>query len=525
MSWWNNRRPRQRVDTAQASSAIAGNTVWNLLGTGLPLLLAVVSVPILIGAIGVERFGILTIGWAILSYFGLFDLGLGRATTKFLAEALEDNRVVEGRALFWTSILLNGLLGLVSAAGLAVLAPLLVREVLNVPAPIEPEIIRAFYLMAAAVPLVTVTTALRGTLEAQHRFALLNLLQVPTSTLTQAAPLLVLPFSHSLIWLIGALALSRVLGLVVYFVGALRQIESPFEGPFFARGKLRAMFSFGGWITVTNTVVPFMFNADKFVIGSLSSMAAVTYYSTPYEAVIKFWILSQSLVRTMFPIFSTKLEIEQRTRLYTNAVRMLTLVLAPVVATLIVFAPEILRLWVGGAFVAQSSLVLQILAIGVFVHSLALMPYNLIQGLGRPDITAKFHLLETPFYLLMLWYGVQYFGIVGAAVAWSVRLGVDALLLVLYVRFTALISLQTARHDLLRQALALSASLLALGWLLDALASDLVFKLGGWLLILGAALFVSWRRFLAPEERKRLAGYNSKPWALVRAFNPRKRIR
>lgn len=525
MSWWNSRRPRRRVDAAQASTAIAGNTVWNLLGTGLPLLLAVVSIPILIGAIGVERFGVLTIGWAILSYFGLFDLGLGRATTKFLAEALEDGRIAEGRALFWTSMLLNALLGLVSAAGLAALAPLLVHEVLNVSARVEPETIRAFYLMAAAVPLVTVTTALRGALEAQHRFALLNVLQVPTSTLTQAAPLLVLPFSHSLTWLIGALALSRLLGLVVYFVGALRQMEDPFEGPFLARGKLRALFSFGGWITVTNTIVPFMFNADKFVIGSLSSMTAVAYYSTPYEAVIKLWILPQSLMRTMFPIFSTNLEIEQRTRLYTNAVRILTLVLAPLVATLMVFAPEVLRLWVGASFATQSALVLQILAVGVFVHSLALMPYNLIQGLGRPDVTAKFHLLEAPFYLLMLWYGVQYFGIVGAAVAWSARLGVDALLLVTYVRFTARLSPRAAKHDLLRQSLVLSASLLASGWLLDALASGLVFKVGGWLLVLGAALFVSWQKLLTPEERKRLIGRNSKLWVMVRAFNPRRRIR
>ena len=525
MSWWNTRRPRQRVDAAQASTAIAGNTVWNLLGTGLPLLLAVISVPILIGAIGVERFGVLTIGWAILSYFGLFDLGLGRATTKFLAEALEDNRTAEGRALFWTSVLLNGLLGLVSAAGLAALTPLVVHEVLNVHTRIEPETIRAFYLMAAAVPVVTITTALRGTLEAQHRFALLNVLQVPTSTLTQAAPLLVLPFSHSLTWLIGALALSRVLGLLVYFFGALRQLDNPLEGPFFARDKLRALFSFGGWITVTNTIVPFMFNADKFVIGSLSSMSAVAYYSTPYEAAVKLWILPQSLMRTMFPILSTNLEIEHRTRLFTKAVRMLTLVLAPVVATLVAFAPEVLRLWVGASFAAQSTLVLQILTVGVFVHSLALVPYNLTQGLGRPDITAKFHLLEAPLYLLMLWYGVQYFGIVGAAVAWTVRLGVDALLLALYVKFTARLNPRGAKNNLLRQALALSASLLALGWLLDALASGLVLKSGGWLLILGTAFFLSWRKLLTLEERKRLIGYNSKLWVLIRAFNPRRRIR
>ena len=61
---------------------IARNTIWNIVGQSLPLLLAVVAIPLLIRRLGVDRFGVLTLAWALVGYFGLFDLGLGRALDK-----------------------------------------------------------------------------------------------------------------------------------------------------------------------------------------------------------------------------------------------------------------------------------------------------------------------------------------------------------------------------------------------------------------------------------------------------------
>jgi O-antigen/teichoic acid export membrane protein len=38
--------------------------------------------------LGVERFGLLSIAWVVLEYFVIFDCGLGRASAKYVAEAL-----------------------------------------------------------------------------------------------------------------------------------------------------------------------------------------------------------------------------------------------------------------------------------------------------------------------------------------------------------------------------------------------------------------------------------------------------
>jgi O-antigen/teichoic acid export membrane protein len=501
------RGPQETSRTPQAATTVARNTSWNIIGVGLPLVLAVVTIPVLIRGLGTERFGVLMIAWVVLGYFGLFDLGLGRATTKFLAEDFERGRAVDARALLWTSLLSNVALGILGSLVLGALTPPLVDRVLNVPPALRPETLGAFYLVAAAVPLVNLATAARGVLEARHSFGLLNVLHVPTATLTQIAPLLVLPFSSKLTWLVGALALSRLLGAVVFVVAALRQIEAPFRGPFLEKKRLRALFTYGGWLTVSNVIGPLMVYADRFFIGSLASMSAVTYYATPYEAVTRLWILPHSLTRTVFPIFSAGTEVHRRTSIYSNALKYLALALAPVVLVVVVFAPDLLRLWVGEAFAENSTLVLQILAIGVLVNSLALVPYTLIQGLGRPDITAKFHLLELPFYLLFLWYGVEYWGIVGAAAAWTVRVSVDGLLLTLYVRITGSIG-HPLTHSRLPQTLMLTSLLIGGGWMLSWLTGYLFFKIVIFGVFFALAGYGTWRNLLTHHERERFTVFS-----------------
>src|SRR5438876_3369213 len=64
---------------------LARNTVWNLLGSGAPMLLAVFCIPILIRGLGTDRFGVLTLAWALIGYASLFDLRLRRALTPLVA--------------------------------------------------------------------------------------------------------------------------------------------------------------------------------------------------------------------------------------------------------------------------------------------------------------------------------------------------------------------------------------------------------------------------------------------------------
>jgi O-antigen/teichoic acid export membrane protein len=172
---------------------------------------------------------------------------------------------------------------------------------------------------------------------------------------------------------------------------------------------------------------------DRFFIGAILPLAAVAYYVTPYEIVTKLLVMPQAMVIALFPAFaSTYARDRARTGvLFERALRVTLLVMFPLLLTIVLFAREGLTLWVGAAFAAESTATLQWLAVGVFINAMAQAPLVVLQSTGRPDLTAKVHLLELPVYLAALWWLAHRFGIVGVAMAWSVRAGVDAVALLL----------------------------------------------------------------------------------------------
>ncbi len=410
---------------------LARNTILNFIGQVIPLLVGVITIPFIIRGLGIERFGLLSLAWVVLGYFTIFDLGMGRATTKFVAEALGKGEEDQVPRLVWTAVTVQAILGIVGALVLFGITPLLVERILNIPTELVGEAKFTFYLLALSVPVVLVSGSFRGVLEAAQRFELVNAVKCPTSILTFLLPLVGLLLGFRLPGIVVLILVARFGALLTFVVMYLRIFpRSRKYSGFFA--LFAQLFAYGGWVTVTNIIGPILVYLDRFLIGSILSMVAVTYYSAPYEAVTRLWIIPASLTMTLFPAFSTLEGTKDRQRLsslFAHSVKYTLLVLGPIVLVIGLFAKEILQIWLGFDFAIKSTMVLQILAFGVLVNSLAHIPFAFLQGIGRPDLPAKFHLLELPLYIGIVWFLISQWGIVGAAMAWALRGTLDALLL------------------------------------------------------------------------------------------------
>src|SRR5882724_6571066 len=114
-------------------SLLARSMVWNLIGYLAPLVVAVLVIPFLIKRLGTAEYGILTFAWGIVGYFGVFDMGLSNALTKFVAERIGRDVPGEISDIFHTGLAL--LLGssLCGAILLAMLARPLAYSWLSVP--------------------------------------------------------------------------------------------------------------------------------------------------------------------------------------------------------------------------------------------------------------------------------------------------------------------------------------------------------------------------------------------------------
>jgi O-antigen/teichoic acid export membrane protein len=410
---------------------LARNTLWNLLGQGLPLLFALFAIPYLISGLGTSRFGVLALAWMVIGYFSLFDLGLGRALTKIVAEKLGSEQEAQVPHAVWTALALMLGFGIVGALVALFSSPWLVHSVLKVPEVLESETLNAFYILSATIPSVIVTSGLRGVLEAYQRFGAINLIRSVLGALNFIGPLLVLPFSTSLLPIVAFLSISRGLACLIHLGLCLRAVPVMRRKISLSKKLLRPLLSLGGWMTVSNVVGPLMVYLDRFLIGAILSMAAVAYYVTPYEVVTKLWLIPGALAGVLFPAFAATLETERQhaAQLFRRGVKAIFVSMFPLCLVIVAFAEEGLDLWLGSEFAKNSTPVMQWLTVGVLINSLAQMPFALVQGAGRADVTAKLHLAELPLYLFALWVLLETFGITGAAIAWVLRVAVDTVIL------------------------------------------------------------------------------------------------
>lgn len=168
----------------------------------------------------------------------------------------------------------------------------------------------------------------------------------------------------------------------------------------------------------------------------------------------------------------------------------------PLVLLVVTFAREGLALWLGAEFARNSTSILQCIGIGVFLSSLNRLPVALIQGAGRPDLTAKLNFVELVFYLPLLWWLTQNYGIIGTAVVWTGRVVVDTVLVFL----VALWLLPAAASSLLRMSILAGAAVIVLA--IGTQLSDLAIKGLFMLFTLPTFALMGWFVVLVPKERQ-----------------------
>lgn len=478
-------------------SRIRNSTVWNLIGQIAPLLAALFAIPPLINGLGVERFGILSLAWMILGYFGLLDLGLGRALIVLVSEKLGLNEDRDIPSLISTALWLMLLIGSLGGLVLWMSSAYLVTSALTVGILLRPEAISVMKTLAISVPIVILTSGIRGILESYERFDLVNIVRIPISVLTFVSPLVVLAFANRLDWIVLVLLIMRLIFLAIYAILAHQVNPNIFRHMRFESRYLKRMLSFGGWMTISNIISPLMMYLDRFIIGGMLGMAAVTYYVTPYEIVTKISVIPFAITGVLFPAFSAAFlnDRNQVVQLFWTGLRWIFIALFPITLVISVCASDILGIWLGNDFANNSTQILQLLTIGILINSLAYIPFTFVQAAGRPDIAAKLHFLELPFYLLLLWLGLTHFGLLGVALAWVARMLLDMVVL-FFISGRIDKKLQCSATQIL-------TLIFSIGFLVGGLYLPFSFmRIGYTALALIGFVWLTWRHLLIADERK-----------------------
>ncbi|OCB02365.1 hypothetical protein BBC27_13635 [Acidithiobacillus ferrivorans] len=469
--------------------SIRRHTLYNILGSIAPLGISLVTVPIYLHTIGEARYGVLAIVWLFTGYFGVFDMGLARASAYHLARQRDEAPGVRSTT-FWTALWLNLSFGLLGAVVLYVVAQPVFAHFFHMSEALRRNVLVSLPWIAATLPLGTLGGVLVGALQARERFGYMNLIGVLNTALTQIAPLIVAIFiSPELTWLIPAIVLARASGLVLLFAGVWRFLPIV-PSALFDRARAREMFSYGGWVFVTNIAVSVLSTFDRMVIGAMLNVQAVAYYTVPYSLVNRLNILPGAFTASLFPRFS-RVQDEEGKQLAMRALTGLMAVTTPLAVMGMAALHLFLYYWISPEFSHKSAATGMILLAGVWINGLAFVPYSLLEGQNRPGIIAKLHIAELPIFLLILWGGIHWLGLPGAALAPTLMAALDAIVLFSFAGMAA------ALKDFLLPAALILGSVIS--------APHVLFSIPTFLALIIVFVSTIWALFVSPELRHAFA--------------------
>lgn len=397
------------------------NSFWNLAGLFIPSILSIPCMGVLARSLSVGEFGLFSLIFALIGYASIFDLGLNRAIIRFVALNTGNHERVEkilGTSLI-ALILIGSFICLVFILNINLFIYLL--NITNINLSYAKS---ALIYAGLSIPFFLVTQCFTGYLEGLQKFKLLNIQKTITSSLIVVLPVCGVLVENNIEYAILGLFVARVLN---FFISYLFYI-------FFDKVNLKKdwnilkeMFFFGGWVTISNIISPVMVYFDKFLLSYFSNTSNVGLYSISTEVINKISIIPSSISRALFPLLSSTTSssvIE-----YKKSVFIFFISIIIVVIPIFIFADKLILIWVGEKYLGLPVDVLRILLIGLIFNSIAQAPFTLIQAIGLAKVTAIVHLVEIIPYLIILWFLINNYGIIGAAIAWSVRMFFDFIVL------------------------------------------------------------------------------------------------
>jgi O-antigen/teichoic acid export membrane protein len=412
--------------------SLTKNTLWNLAGTAIPMVAGLALIPFTLTRLGSEAFGVLTLVWGLIGYFSVFDLGVGRALTVQLSRLTATESVSGAAPLVRSGMLLTLAAGLLGVALIWLLAPSLANQWLKISPALQDDARLAFLVAAVGVLPTTLASGLRGALEGLDRFAASNLSRMVLGVWMFALPAWSVYFHGPRLEVIAVyLVLGRCLVVLAMVIQLRVHLFSTAAAV--ARRHFQVLWNYGLWVTVTGIVGPLMVYGDRFFVSAAVGADQLPLYAIPQDVLLRLLLIPMALTGALLPRLAA-MGVSEAAAAYRQTYRRVGVAMLAICVLAAVLAYPALSLWISPEFATQALPVVLVLCVGVWVNSLASVPYTLLHAKGNPRLTALFHLSELLLYLLALWLLSSRYGLLGAALAWVARVALDWLLLHLAVR-------------------------------------------------------------------------------------------
>ena len=383
----------------------------------------VLVTPIIVHSLGARLYGFWTLMGAFIGYYGLMDLGLSSAASRYLSQSLGKGDLDELNSVANTAFTLFSVLGaavLLLAALSALICPLFVKD------PEEIALFRKIILMLGAATAVGFPLRVyAGVLTSYLRYDILAYLSIARAVVSNAAIYYCMSRGRGLMAVAVISAVASVLQNAGVYAACRARYPEVVVVPFrYDPSRVRRMFGYSWATCVCQLGDVLRFRLDSTIIAGFLNVGLVTPFSIGVRLVDGFCYLVHNSVGMMIPVFSQyegRGDYDAIRSALLKSTRLSALLSGFVGFSLLFYAPAFIQRWMGPGF-ESSALVASILCAG-FILELPQTPgVQLLYGLSRHDVYAALYACEGVLNLILSLIFLKYYGMYGVALGTAVEM-------------------------------------------------------------------------------------------------------
>jgi O-antigen/teichoic acid export membrane protein len=399
--------------------------------------LSVAVIPVLIKKLGPEGYALYSFMGIMAGYMSLFIAGSGAMSVRLVADALaRDDRATFRQALR-ASLLLFVLGGGAGALIILSLRGYLAGKFLNVPPELVPTAETIFFFTAGGGLFYLLSMWCGFVVQGMQRFDLLNILSVFRGGLVPSGSLYLMLNGYPLkalgAWYLSANFAAFCLGLFWIRKPLFEALSE--SGPWL-KGMGRQIREYNFNVFVGQLAWTINCQMDKAWIGHVRPISEVAYYVVPGSLAQRLGTVPSIICQVAFPMISeigSKGDMAALRRLYIKGSKVVVLSLLPLFVILFVWAPQILKVWLGQAFEDHATWPMRLQLLGWSASILTVIPFHVALGLGKP-VSNSYAAAASSAVILPLWaYLIPHHGIFGAALGFAIGQLIVAPSFVLYI--------------------------------------------------------------------------------------------
>jgi O-antigen/teichoic acid export membrane protein len=508
-------------DSKRNATQFARNVVSNWGGFLFSAVVSFFLGPYILSKLGTTTYGIWALIGSVVGYFGLLDLGVRSAVTKFLASFFSTGNHQGASDIKSAAVLAFAVAGLLAIV-LGGVVSLFVERIFSIPPGSENAVKVAIMVMATNMAVSLLTGVYGGILTARHRFDLSNAVSVIGVIVRSSAIVLVLETGFAINrdgdqGLI-VLAVIQLLGsgiqlILAWILSRKAYPEARTSIPrAFSPENLRKIFSFGLFSSALHVLSSLAHNSGLVLVGAILPVAMVTYYSIAESLTEYTRQLLSGITHTLMPAVSSMEgtgQLEGVKRVLVDGTRYSHLVVLPIIATFILRGDSFISLWMGPAYGKLAGQILTLLSFslwGMVGHQVCT---TVMIGLAKQKGMLRIFAFEAAVSIALSIVLIRELGVLGGA--WGImipRLIASLALDVAYARKVIQISVVEYYLDSIGRPIVAILPFAAVSYAVEATwpAGNLAMFFLQVIVAVPVAVLGSWMFGLKRDERAKLLG-------------------